>query len=165
MAQDANKVPVNKEDNVKIASVKKQADKYDYDIQEAVYNWVNSILGTNLVSVKDDGGKQFEEDFGDGKILCQLINALDEKDVSIAAKIINKPKQKYFSMDRVTKYCEATEKLGFNNSFKASDLANGDDLTAALTRIYDFGCFCKTKGLAQAKGGIDRKANLGNSMV
>ena len=90
MAQDANKVPVNQSDNVKIASVKKQADKYDYEIQAQVYEWVNSVLGTNLEAVKDDGGKQFESDFGDGKILCQLINALDEKDVSIANKIINK---------------------------------------------------------------------------
>jgi len=139
-----------------------QKSKYDLDMEKAVVQWINKVVGTNL---KSAGPEQLQKDLQDGVILCNLVNkikpgSVKDKDLkqSVGMNIIDK--------QRIAAYNAATKALGLpvHATFEGGDLRDGDNMTAVVNAIFAFGRLCHDKNLPNSAGGLKTLANKGSKM-
>ncbi|XP_078575324.1 calponin-3-like isoform X1 [Branchiostoma floridae x Branchiostoma japonicum] len=126
---------------------KKQAAKYDHDLERQVRLWMGEILGEPF----PDAG--FQEAMKDGTLLCNLINKLEPGSV----KKIKTSKVPFMQMENISQFLQAAERYGLKRTdlFQTVDLYEGKGMNAVLDCLLALASQAKTKGVVtQSNPGV-----------
>ena len=114
----------------------KKAAKFDADLANETIDWINAIVSdANLPNVDDP--KSYSEGLKDGKVLCNLMNAIKPGSV----KKINESKMAFKQMENINNFLSGCESLGMNkiDLFQTVDLYEAQNIPQVINGIFAFG--------------------------
>lgn len=110
--------------------------KYDEGRAEEVSQWINNVLGENIV-VATGKAEDFFESLKDGMVLCRLANEL----LPGSIKKIETSKMAFKCMENINNFCRAANQMGVPTSelFQSVDLWERQNLNAVVICLESLG--------------------------
>ncbi|OQV15821.1 putative Myophilin [Hypsibius exemplaris] len=110
--------------------------KYDEGRAEEVSQWINSVLGENLV-IASGKAEDFFESLKDGVVLCRLANELQPGSI----KKIETSKMAFKCMENINNFCRAANQMGVPTTelFQSVDLWERQNLNAVVICLESLG--------------------------
>jgi len=110
--------------------------KYDEGRAEEVSQWINSVLGENVV-IASGKAEDFFESLKDGMVLCRLANELQPGSI----KKIETSKMAFKCMENINNFCRAANQMGVPTSelFQSVDLWERQNLNAVVICLESLG--------------------------
>ncbi|XP_066930532.1 muscle-specific protein 20-like [Clytia hemisphaerica] len=133
----------------------KMAFKYDIDQEQEAIEWImHHVKDCDLEDVR--GAESLQAKLKDGKILCQLINAIEPGSV----KKINESEIAFKQMENIDNFLKACENYGCKkvDLFQTVSLYDGINMAEVLTTLFALGRKVSQKG----KRGIGPKESEEN---
>jgi len=110
---------------------RKQAAKYDVELEKEVTDWIEAVSG------EKKGDQEVEDWLRDGTVLCKLANTI----VPGTIKKVNTSKMPFKQMENITFFMNAARALGVSEiaMFGTPDLYEGKNLGSVLNCINTYG--------------------------
>lgn len=110
--------------------------KYDEGRAEEVSQWINAVLGENIV-IASGKAEDFFESLKDGVVLCRLANELQPGSI----KKIETSKMAFKCMENINNFCRAANQMGVPTSelFQSVDLWERQNLNAVVICLESLG--------------------------
>jgi len=129
------------------AEVRAKMDaKYDYELEEVIQEWIESITGQAFTQA-------FADELQSGIVLCNLMNALPGKHKKINKSKISKSKQKFSQMGNINFFIKAAREFGVteHSMFGTVDLHEQKNMMAVLVTLDQIRRGCGGRKMAIKK--------------